>query len=149
RRRRRERELALPRRQESRADRRRRSDLVQTAEALSEALLPHAARERLHPRERHLSRLLPLAAPRSPRVRALVGDDRVGPAFPALRADGPRGRPAAGPAALSRRPGFFSYSLIDRRTIQCPSSPLTRARESTLERSACGCCERGWGPASG
>ena len=71
-------ELAVPRRQEPGARRRRRSDLVRSAQALPEAVLPHAARQRLHPRERRLSRLLPLAARRSPRVRALVRDDRRG-----------------------------------------------------------------------
>ena len=56
------RELAFPRRQESRPRRRRRSDLVRPAEAVPEAVLPHAARERVHPGERRLPRLLPLAA---------------------------------------------------------------------------------------
>ena len=42
--------------------------------------------------QRRLPRLLPLAAGRPPRVRALVRDDRVGPDVPALRADGPARR---------------------------------------------------------
>ncbi len=83
-----QRELGVPRRQESRPHRRRRPDLVRPAEALPEALLPHAARERVHPGQRRLPRLLPLAAHRSPRVRALVRDDAVGSAVPALRPDG-------------------------------------------------------------
>ena len=41
---------------------RRRSDLVRAAQAVPEAVLPHAARQPVHPRERRLSRLLPLAA---------------------------------------------------------------------------------------
>ena len=91
----------LPRRQEPGAHRRRRPDLVRSAQAVPEAVLPHAARQRLHPRQRRLPRLLPLAAARSPRVRALVRDDRVGPDVPALRADGAAGRrrPCAGRAS--------------------------------------------------
>src|SRR5581483_9188411 len=112
RRRRREGELALPRRQEPGARRRRRSDLVRTAEALSEAVLPHAARQRLHPRERRLPRLLSLAAHRSPRVRALVRDDRVGAALPALRADGAAGRADHRSWARARRRPLLTHSLI-------------------------------------
>ena len=44
------------------ARRRRRPDLVRAAEAVPEAVLPHAAGERVHPGERRLPRLLPLAA---------------------------------------------------------------------------------------
>ena len=43
-------ELELPRRQEPGARRRRRPDLVRPAQALPEAVLPHAAGQRLHPR---------------------------------------------------------------------------------------------------
>ena len=101
-------ELEVPRRQEPGARRRRRPDLVRSAQALPEAVLPHAARQRVHPGERRLPRLLPLAARRPPRVRALVRDDGVGadvPALRAVRAAGPadrRGGPAAGP----HRAGF-------------------------------------------
>ena len=56
------RELAVPRRQEPRARRRRRPHLVRPAQAVPEAVLPHAARQRLHPRERRVPRLLPVAA---------------------------------------------------------------------------------------
>ncbi len=82
---RRARELEVSRRQEPGAHGRRRPDLVRTAEAFSEAVLPHAARQRLHPGERRLPRLLPLAAGRPPRLRALVRDDRLGPDVPPLR----------------------------------------------------------------
>ena len=51
--------------------------------------------------ERGLPRLLPLAARRPPRLRALVRDDRVGPAVPALRADGPAGAAARAGCAAS------------------------------------------------
>ena len=60
-----QRELELPRRQEPGARRRRRSDLVRSAQAVPEAVLPHAAGQRVHPRQRRLPRLLPLAAGRS------------------------------------------------------------------------------------
>ena len=88
----------LPRRREPGPRRRRRPDLVRSAQAVPEAVLPHAARERLHPRQRRLPRLLPLAARRPPRLRAVVRDDRVGPDVPALRADGPAGRAGSAPA---------------------------------------------------
>ena len=109
-------------------DRRRRSDLVRSAEAVPEAVLPHAARERLHPRQRRLPRLLPLAARRSARLRALVRDDAVGPAVPALRADGPAGRARPCPAKRSRP---FPPRPASTRAATLPSSfarlPLQRS----------------------
>jgi hypothetical protein len=58
---------------------------------------PHAARQRLHPRERRVPRFLSLAARRPPCVRAVDGKHRMGSAVPALRAMGPQGlAPIAG-----------------------------------------------------
>ena len=84
--------------------RRRRSHLVRSAQAVPEAVLPHAARQRLHPRERRVSRLLPLAAHRSAR-RSSAGAKRPGggSCFCATRRWGRRGsrpsRPSAPPTA--------------------------------------------------
>src|SRR5262249_1098077 len=79
--------------------RRRRSDLVRSAEAAPEAVLPHADGPRLHLRQRGLPRLLPLADARSARLRAMVRGDAVGTAVPAIRPDG-----AARAAARRRHP---------------------------------------------
>ena len=75
------------------ARRRRRPDLVRPAEAVPEAVLPHAAGQRFHPRQRGLPRLLPLAAGRPEGVRALVRDHRWGQMFLRYAQSGPQGLP--------------------------------------------------------
>ena len=112
-------ELELPRRQEPGPRRRRRPDLVRAAEALPEAVLPHAAGQRVHPRQRGLPRLLSLAAGRPQGVRALVRDDGVGPAVPALRAVR-----AAGRADRRRRAAARSHRA------RLDPNPLERRRRS-------------------
>ena len=73
--------------------------------------------------ERRLSRLLPLAARRSPGVRALVRDDRVGPDVPALRADGAAGASRRSPAdrARSDRRRLSTRVALQHAARICPS----------------------------
>ena len=81
--------------------------------------------------QRGLPRLLPLAAGRPPRVRALVRDDRVGPDVPALRADGPAGR-RAGAVVPPRR---NHRSRLD-------PNPLDSSRSAKAFALQTQCCQR-------
>ena len=76
--------LALPGRRQRRQPGGRPA-LVQPLEVDPELLLPHPARERLHPGLRDLPRLLPLAGARSRRLRAVEARHSLGSALPALR----------------------------------------------------------------
>ena len=106
----------LPGRRESGPRRRRRPDLVRAAQALPEAVLPHAAGQRLHPRQRRLPRLLPLAAHRSPGLRALVRNDRSGGSCSCAtrrwdrRAQPPLGSTAPAPPTRTHEPRRFAGS---------------------------------------
>ena len=102
------RELAVPRRQEPRPHRRRRPDLVRPAEAVPEAVLPHAARQRLHPRQRRVSRLLPLAAPRSPVFERWCETTAWGQLFLRYAQMGPQGQPPDVLRSPGRRPPLAS-----------------------------------------
>jgi hypothetical protein len=85
-------ELALPGRQEPRPVGG--GDLIWFGplKRFQKLFFPHPARQRLHPGQRRLPRLLPLAAGRPQGLRTLVRDDGVGPDVPALRAVRPAGR---------------------------------------------------------
>ena len=122
-----QRELEVSRRQEPRADRRRRPDLVRPAEAFSEAVLPHAAGEWLHPRQRGLSRSLPLAASRPPRLRTLDGTDRLGQLFLRYARMGPQGDAALAGAVGSRLFGSLD-SVIRFTRASGAADPVASAR---------------------
>ena len=70
--------------------------LVRAAQEHPEGVLPHAARERVHLRERGLPRLLPLAAEGPAHLRDVASRDVVGPPLRGLRAR--RERPHRVPA---------------------------------------------------
>ncbi len=84
----RRRELAVLGRQEPGAHRRRRPDLVRSAEAVSAAVLPYAAGQRIHPGQRGLPRHVPLAVRGPPRLSPVVRNHGLGPAVLALRGAG-------------------------------------------------------------
>src|SRR5207237_237803 len=110
--------------------RRRRSDLVRAAEAVSEAVLSNAARQRVHPGLGGLPRSVSLAARRPAGLRALVRGHRLGAAVSPLRAGRPPGAAARRPRPRRSHAGFGPHSLArglpttDRSTALEPSVHL-------------------------
>ena len=74
---------------------RRRPRVVRPAQALPEAVLPHAAGEPVHLRHRGVPRLLPLADPRSAGVRDVAANTAWGELFQEYHRTGPRAPLAA------------------------------------------------------
>src|SRR5262249_28925946 len=79
----------------------RRPHVVRPDEAVPEAVLPHAAGQRVRARQRGLSRLLSLADARSEDLRGLEAEHRLGPAVRAVF----ESQLAAGDGQLSARRG--------------------------------------------